>query len=260
MQQIVLTKESGQEEIRKYFNSVLELSKRNEEFPVNLKEVWPLVYSAKEKAVRALKDDNQFIEGVDYQFLAKNGGKSDIGRPSKDCYLTISCLEFFIARKVRPVFEVYRKVFHRVADNQASVGYTIQDKLSVASWLIDTLKLNNNSTLRLAKAIADPMGLPTPDYTESKDQLLSATELLKRNKSNLSIYAFNALMVDKGLLATLERNSSKGGVKKFKSLTKEGLEYGENMVSPNNPRETQPLYYVSKFNGLLDELTKQQNV
>ena len=33
------------------------------------------------------------------------------GRPVETYYLSIPCLEFFIARKVRPVFEVYRTVF-----------------------------------------------------------------------------------------------------------------------------------------------------
>lgn len=32
--------------------------------------------------------------------------------------LSIPCLEFFIARKVRPVFEVYRQVFHKVASGE----------------------------------------------------------------------------------------------------------------------------------------------
>lgn len=36
-----------------------------------------------------------------------------MGRPSKDYMLTVSCMEFFIARKVRAVFEVYRQVFHK---------------------------------------------------------------------------------------------------------------------------------------------------
>lgn len=31
-------------------------------------------------------------------------------------YLSVSCLEFFIARKIRAVFEVYRQVFHKVAE------------------------------------------------------------------------------------------------------------------------------------------------
>ena len=40
--------------IRSYFEKVLNLSKLGDKFPVNLDDVWPLVYSAKEKAVRAL--------------------------------------------------------------------------------------------------------------------------------------------------------------------------------------------------------------
>ena len=41
-----------------------------------------------------------------------------------------------------------------------------------------------------------------------------------------------------------------GGVKKFKVCT--DFEYGKNITSPNNPRETQPHWYVSKFEDLLD--------
>ena len=127
---------------------------------------------------------------------------------------------------------------------------SIRDKMAVATWLIKTLNLNDNSKLKLAKTIADPLGLPTPDYTESKDQLLSATELLKRCGSKLSAQAFNAKMLAKGFLTTLQRQSHRG-MKKFKSLTAKGLEFGENQVSPNNPKETQPLYYVGKFDELL---------
>ena len=36
--------------------------------------------------------------------------------------LSVPCLEFFIARKVRPVFEVYRKVFHNVAKSDLTSG------------------------------------------------------------------------------------------------------------------------------------------
>lgn len=113
-----LTKQSGENEIRSYFNAILELSKSDNEFPVNLDNVWMLVYAAKEKAVRALKEN--FIEHIDYQILAQNGEKSGKGRPSTDYYLSIPCLEFFIARKVRPVFEVYRQVFHKVANSVRS--------------------------------------------------------------------------------------------------------------------------------------------
>lgn len=125
-----LTKQSTEPEIKLYFEGVLELSRGNEEFPVNLDEVWPLVFGRKEEAVRALKNDRLFVENIDYQVLRKNAenpdsftqgcGKPQGGRPNNIYMLSVPCLEFFIARKVRPVFEVYRQVFHKVAEGKIS--------------------------------------------------------------------------------------------------------------------------------------------
>lgn len=123
-----LTKQSTDLEIKAYFEEVLKLSIDNEEFPVNLDDVWPLVYSRKDKAVRALQSNDLFIQNVDYQVLpqngensgglAQNGGKVQNGRPTEIYMLSVPCLEFFIARRVRPVFEVYRQVFHKVASGE----------------------------------------------------------------------------------------------------------------------------------------------
>lgn len=125
-----LTKQSTDQEIKAYFEEVLKLSKDSEEFPVNLDDVWPLVYSEKGKAVRALKSNELFIENVDYKPLAQNGkqnillaqnGKQNDPRGGSNqvtYMLSVPCLEFFIARKVRPVFEVYRQVFHKVASGE----------------------------------------------------------------------------------------------------------------------------------------------
>lgn len=57
---------------------------------------------------------------------------------------------------------------------------TIKDKIVVADWLTVFLNLNESSKLALAKTIAEPLGLPTPDYTPSKGILKSAGELLKK--------------------------------------------------------------------------------
>lgn len=45
--EIILSKESSESEIKAYFNVVLKLSQSDNEFPINLDEVWPLVYSEK---------------------------------------------------------------------------------------------------------------------------------------------------------------------------------------------------------------------
>lgn len=123
-----LTKQSTAQNIKVYFEEVLKLSRDSEEFPVNLDDVWPLVFGRKEEAVRALKNDKLFVENIDYQVLRKNAENPDSftqrsakpqgGRPTNIYMLSVPCLEFFIARKVRPVFEVYRQVFHKVASGE----------------------------------------------------------------------------------------------------------------------------------------------
>lgn len=122
-----LTKQSTDQDIKAYFEEVLRMSRDSEEFPVNLDDVWPLVYAEKGKAVRALKTNELFIKDVDYILLAQNGkqvennGKQDNswgGNNQITYMLSVPCLEFFIARKVRPVFEVYRQVFHKVASGE----------------------------------------------------------------------------------------------------------------------------------------------
>jgi hypothetical protein len=107
-----LSLSSSTEEIKRYFKAILELLKLNVPYPVNLDSCWMLCYSEKGKATRALKEN--FIESIDYQVLAQNGKNPKGGRPAIEYHLSVSCLEYFIARKVRPVFDVYREVFHKV--------------------------------------------------------------------------------------------------------------------------------------------------
>lgn len=110
----ILSLSSSTEEIKRYFKTILAISKMEITYPVNFDSCWMLCYSAKDKAVRALKEN--FIEGVDYQLLAQNGERTRGGQNKIDYYLSVSCLEYFIARKVRPVFDVYREVFHKTAE------------------------------------------------------------------------------------------------------------------------------------------------
>ena len=154
---IQLTKQSSESEIKAYFIQVLNLSRSKEEFPVNLDEVWALAYKEKGKAVRALRTNELFVDGIDYQVFTPNGQKTDGvfaqngkksddaqddgrnvgGRPQNTYMLSVPCLEFFIARKVRPVFEVYRQVFHKVASGGISLGNQVFQ--SVPMGLEETL-------------------------------------------------------------------------------------------------------------------------
>lgn len=252
-----LTKSSSSEEIKAYFNAILKLAKASEKYPVNLDEVWSLIYERKDSAVKALVRD--FIENEDYHLLHRKVEQVSGAKYVDDYYLTVPCLEYFIVKKVRSVFEVYRKVFHKVPEMMKQIKQaTVKDKIVVADWLTGFLNLNESSKLALAKTIAEPLGLPTPDYTPSKGILKSAGELLKENDCAISAQAFNQKMIEKGFMVELTRPSSNGGVKKFKSITGEGLNFGENQVNPSNPKSTQPLYYEDKFIELLIILQLKQ--
>lgn len=130
----------------------------------------------------------------------------------------------------------------------------IKASLEWVKGVKEILNLNDSSTLTMLKQVAEPLNLPLPDYTPSKGQLLSAKALLEQNGIDLSSQQFNQKMMEKGFMIELSRPSSKGTTKHFKSLTSKASNYGENQVNPGNPKETQPLYYVDKFTGLLNVL------
>ena len=158
-----LTKQSSDSEIRLYFEKVLELKRSNYEYPVNLDDVWPLVYSRRDKASSSLREN--FIENEDYITVTQKGegAASPNGGAgmNKICYkLSISCLEYFIARKIRPVFDVYRKVFHKV---------TGQKQLTPAELFLQNAQLMVEHERRMTKVENDVLELKArtatrPDY------------------------------------------------------------------------------------------------
>lgn len=132
-------------------------------------------------------------------------------------------------------------------------------KMKVASWVIKTLKMNEASKLAIVKSIADPLGLPTPDYVESKGAHLSAKDLLAKHEAGISTVKFNEVLVKLGYLTTVTRKAAGGKDKPFKVITDKGSKYGENMVSPHNQSETQPHWYIDKFAELLEIVKKAMN-
>ena len=150
-----LNKNSGVNQIKQYFTKVLELKQKGEDFPVNLEQVWPLVYSEKRKALDVLKKN--FIEGDDFN-LHQMGEVVKINKLKNgvkiDAKLSVSCMEYFIARKVRPVFEVYRQVFHAKVKNEDGLYWIIKamknkEKRIIARRLVENFHLTQKKTSQL---------------------------------------------------------------------------------------------------------------
>ncbi len=144
-----LTLQSSNEELKAYFEAVCKIVDSNtNEFPINLDEVWPLAYSEKGKAVRALKDG--FIEDVDYKSITINGKTDTGGYRVNNYFITVSCLEYLIARKHRNVFEVYRRVFHaaRKGELRPAIPQTYSEALR---QLADEVEAKEKAQLLLAE-------------------------------------------------------------------------------------------------------------
>jgi phage antirepressor YoqD-like protein len=131
--------------IKIYFEKILELSKSGIEYPVNLEDVWNLVYERKDNATKALRET--FIETVDYE-LRQNAEVvkiNDLINGIKvECFLSLSCFEYFIARKVREVFNIYRSVFHRVSETSIQLPNFNDPIIAARAWA-DAMELKNIS-------------------------------------------------------------------------------------------------------------------
>lgn len=268
---LILTKESVPSDIERYFRGVLALDHQNKVFSVNLDDVWQLAYTRKDVAVRALKAN--FIENVDYLPLHQNVERSEGGTfisGGTDYYLTSACLEYFIARKVRPVFEVYRRVFHHAVaqiQQQPSLQEQIQANLTFADWAIKTLNINEASKLGWAKKISDKFGLAAelPSVVNAGTEhpvTHAATDLLKEHQVGISAQAFNRMLEIKGVVKQATRPGKQGKVHKWYVITPAFDKYGQNQQDPKFQQQTQIRWYDATFMELLTivGLNRQQTI
>lgn len=192
--------------IRSYFEKVLNLSKLGDKFPVNLDDVWPLVYSAKEKAVRALVSSDQFMQGIDYEILATNGENTTVGRPVNVYMISISCMEYFIARKVRSVFNVYRDVFHKVI-NKIPSSYSEALRM-YADEVEARERAEKEAKLALeAKRISDNIikeQVPMVEFAKTAEIAQETDMLIREVREKLEAHGYD--IAEKNLRILLEDN------------------------------------------------------
>lgn len=257
---LILTKDSNPSDIERYFRGVLALDQQDKVFSVNLDDVWQLAYTRKDAAVRALKAN--FMENVDYLSLHQNVERSEDGTfisGGTDYYLTSACLEYFVARKVRPVFEVYRRVFHHAVaqvQQQPSLQEQIQAKLVFADWSAKFLNLNDASKLGIAQKIGKMVGLDdalpqSVNAGTEKPITHAATDLLKSHNVGISAQAFNRMLELKGVVKHATRPGKRGKVHSWYVITPAFDKYGQNQQDPKFQQQTQIRWYDATFMELL---------
>lgn len=138
-------------------------------------------------------------------------------------------------------------------------GSRIESAAYIVKFVADDLRVNEASRLLMYENMCKDFAIPTgflPKYEHNGSrQLKSLSALLEENNCGISAVKFNKRLLDNGYLEERERTSIKGdGTREFKALTDKGLAYGENVVSPHNQREVQPLYYSDSFMELFGNI------
>ena len=129
----------------------------------------------------------------------------------------------------------------------------LQDKLTVANWVMDSLRYSDAARLQLVSQIAEPYGVPVPDYVHAPNGASHAvSELLKERGVELSAIKFNKLALTAGLLEEKTRKGTHGKVHKYYSVTEKGLEYALNDIYKDVPGQTIPKWYDNKFEEVLE--------
>ena len=127
----------------------------------------------------------------------------------------------------------------------------LSDKIQAANFLADFLNLNGASKLAIAKSIADPLGLPTPDYVMDEKTVHAAKDLLATHNVKMSSAEFNKILVSKGIVDRMTRPGKGGKTHSWVVIPEKYEKFGQNARNPHAQNQTQALWYDNKFSELL---------
>ena len=127
----------------------------------------------------------------------------------------------------------------------------LSDKIQAAKFLAKFLNLNDASKLQIAKTIADPLGLPTPDYVMDEKTVHAAKDLLATHNVKMSSAEFNKILVSKGIVERMTRPGKGGKTHSWVVIPEKYEEFGQNARNPHAQNQTQALWYDNKFSELL---------
>lgn len=143
-------------------------------------------------------------------------------------------------------------------------GAKVNGEIALFECYTRLLKPSPSSQMLMLSKIAANNGLESsflpgyaidaaPDATGgSSMETKPISDLIRESGIAGAAASFNRLLAAHGYLKKCQRNSTRRGVVEFWSITDKGLRYGKNLTSPNNPRETQPHWYVDRFAELAD--------
>lgn len=204
-----------------------------------------------------LQTDTQNL-GIDPTNTVRGG----VGQGTYVCKELVYAYAMWISAKFH--LEVIRAYDAQATEPPQPAATAIEQDLRVVGILADLLRVAPSGRIAMAQVVlaqSAPHLLPAlPGYavdappsaivSGSSLPTASATDLLKRHGLTISAMKFNERLSAYGMLEQQAR-TSRGNTKHYWSVTEKGSEFGKNITSNQNARETQPHWYVERFPDLL---------
>lgn len=209
-----------------------------------------------------------FIENLDYVVFAATGNNLSGGRPSKEYAISIDMAKEMAmversdeGRKIRRYFIECEKRLKQVTNHPVPLLSEYEKDLKVIGVIAEVLRVSESSKLGMVKTYCEKhvsrvapllpsyaVDSPTGSTAGSSEPTMPISNVVE---GIMSAAKANKALDKAGLLEQRFRKSS-NGEKAFWSVTEKGLNYGKNITSPHNQRETQPHWYVSKKEDLVN--------
>ena len=156
-----------------------------------------------------------------------------------------------------------------VAQPYSAAVEAIQVALVSAQMSADILRIEGSARLGMVRQAHELAGaghllpmlpvyaIDAPNGSSSdigSEPTASLSALLVEHGCRLTAVAANKRLESLGYLKQMQRPSSRGGSKKYWSVTKTGSKYGKNATSDRNQRETQPVWYKATAAAMIQEI------
>lgn len=201
---------------------------------------------------------------IQSSYIGSNGQRYPMYQLNQDLVFTLM-LGYDVAARFK-VIKRWQELERAPTMATPTDNSKITAELAIAEKAAHMLRLSDSGKLLMLSSITTNNGLdasflpsyavdaPSDSAAGSSEPTMSLTSLLKSHDISKGAAVYNKLLEKAGMIERLTRPKKGGGTQSYWNVTDKGLRYGKNVTNQYNQLETQPHWYIDRFEGLHTEV------